>query len=99
MVRVSFLYPNEPGKKFDHDYYAYTHMPLVQKRMSAFGLVRYEVDKAAAEDAPFLAACHLYFDSVAQFRSAVAQHGEELMSDIPNYTPIQAQLQISEIVV
>ena len=98
MIRISFLYPNERGKKFDHGYYAETHMPLVQKRMVSFGLVRYEIDRAAVDDAPFVAACHLYFDSVDGFRKAIAEHGKELMGDIPNYTDVQAQMQISEIV-
>ena len=99
MIRISFLYPNERGKEFDHAYYAEKHMPLVQKRMASFGLLRYEIDKAAVDDAPFVAACHLYFNSVDGFRNAIAEHGKELMADIPNYTPIQAQTQVSEIVV
>ena len=99
MIRISFLYPSERGKKFDHGYYTNTHMPLVQKRMSGFGLIRYEVDKAAVEDAPFVAACHLYFNSVDAFRKAIGEHGKELLGDIPNYTDIQAHMQISEIVV
>jgi hypothetical protein len=32
MIRVSVLYPNESGKKFGHDYYANTHMPLTARR-------------------------------------------------------------------
>ena len=37
MVRISVLYPHESGKKFDHDYYAKKHMPLVHKRLSPLG--------------------------------------------------------------
>jgi len=103
MIRVSVLYSNEPGKRFDHAYYAWTHMPLVQKRLGELGLIRYEVDKGVAGavpdgQAPFVAACHLYFNSVEAFRNAIAVHGAELMGDIPNYTEIAAQIQISEIV-
>jgi uncharacterized protein (TIGR02118 family) len=103
MVRISVLYPNEPGRKFDHDYYAHKHMPLVQKRLSPVGLLRYEVDKGLAgatpeSKPPFVGACHLYFKSVEEFRKAMGQHGAELMGDVPNYTDIQPQMQISEIV-
>jgi len=30
MIKVSVLYPNEKGKKFDMDYYGTKHLPLVQ---------------------------------------------------------------------
>lgn len=103
MVRISVLYPNEPGRKFDHDYYAEKHMPLVHRRLSPLGLLRYEVDKglggAASESKPpFVGACYLYFNSVEEFRNAMGKHGAELMGDVPNYTDIQPQIQISEIV-
>ena len=28
MVKVSVLYPNKPGSRFDIEYYLNTHMPL-----------------------------------------------------------------------
>ena len=103
MVRISVLYPNEPGRKFDHDYYAKKHMPLVHKRLSPLGLLRYEVDKGLGgptpeSKPPFVAACYLYFNSAEEFRNAMGRHGAELMGDVPNYTDIQPQIQISEIV-
>ena len=33
MIKVSVMYPNQPGARFDHDYYRATHMPLVKERM------------------------------------------------------------------
>jgi len=33
MVKVSVMYPNTPGARFDHAYYRDKHMPLVKKRM------------------------------------------------------------------
>ena len=35
MIKVSVLYPNKPGAKFDMDYYCTKHMPLVQQRLGA----------------------------------------------------------------
>src|SRR5262249_39611083 len=32
MVPVTVLYPNESAKRFDHDYYARKHMPMVMER-------------------------------------------------------------------
>ena len=31
MIKLSVLYPNQEGKKFDMDYYCATHLPLVKK--------------------------------------------------------------------
>lgn len=104
MIRISFLYPNEPGRKFDHRYFAQTHMALVHKRLSRLGLVRFEVDRgiegeAPDSEAPFVGACHLYFNSAGEFRKAMAACSAELMGDVPNYTDIRPRMQMSEIVV
>jgi uncharacterized protein (TIGR02118 family) len=103
MIRVTVLYPNESGKKFDHDYYKNKHMTLVAERLKSFGLIRYEVDKGVAggapgAPAPFVGACHLYFNALGDFQKGIGAHSKEIMGDIPNYTNIQPQIQISEIV-
>jgi hypothetical protein len=48
MVRVTVLYPNESGKRFDHAYYAGKHLPMVMERLKGSGMFRYEVDKGVA---------------------------------------------------
>lgn len=102
MIRVSVFYPQTEGARFDHDYYARKHMPLVREKLEPFGIVRAEVDRGVAggpgEPAPFVAAGHLIFDSLDQFQQAFASVGAELMADIPNYTDIEPQFQLSEIV-
>jgi uncharacterized protein (TIGR02118 family) len=99
MVRVTVLYPNEAGKKFDHDYYVNKHMKLVRDRLGAFGLVRTEVDRGApGHPAPFVALGHVYFNRAEDFQKGMGHHGVEIMADIPNYTNIQPQIQISEII-
>jgi uncharacterized protein (TIGR02118 family) len=103
MIRVSVLYANEAGKKFDAGYYRNKHMPLVGERLKPSGLLRYEVDRGLAggapnAPAPFVGACHLYFNAVEDFQKGMAAHGQELLADIPNYTDIAPTIQISEIV-
>jgi len=103
MIRISVLYANEPGKKFDHDYYKNRHMRLVGERLKDAGLIRYEVDKGVAggapgSPAPFVGACHLYFNSLSDFQKGMGAHGKELMADVPNHTNITPQIQISEVV-
>jgi uncharacterized protein (TIGR02118 family) len=103
MVRITVLYPNETGKKFDHDYYVNRHMKLVRDRLGKFGLVRTEVDRGQAGGAPgsvapFIALGHVYFNRLEDFQKGMAEHGAEIMADIPSYTNIQPQIQISEMI-
>jgi uncharacterized protein (TIGR02118 family) len=103
MVRISVLYPNEAGKTFDHDYYVNKHMKLVRDRLGSFGVVRTEVDKGVAggapgSAAPYIAVGHVYANALDGFQKGMGQHGKEIMADIANYTSIQPQMQISEII-
>lgn len=103
MIKVTVLYPNLPGKKFDMAYNTDKHLPMVQQRLKAFGLVGSEVEQgiSAADPkapAPFVAVTNLYFRTVEQLHEGFKTHGREIMGDIKNYTDIQPQFQISEIV-
>ena len=35
MIKVSVFYPNQPGTRFDFDYYTATHLPLVRDKLGA----------------------------------------------------------------
>jgi uncharacterized protein (TIGR02118 family) len=103
MIKVSVMYPNTPGARFDHDYYANTHMPLVAARMGAY-LKSYTVDKGLAGGAPgapatYVAMCHLFCDSPEAFQAGFGPHAPEILADIANYTDLAPVLQISEVVV
>ncbi|MBI4240883.1 MAG: EthD family reductase, partial [Candidatus Rokubacteria bacterium] len=52
---------------------------------------------APGAPAPFVYIAHLYFNSVADCQKAMGAHGKEIMADVPNYTNIQPQVQVSEI--
>ena len=102
MYRISFLYAGTPGCRFDHAYYLQRHMPLVMARLGALGLLRFEVDRGvggaeAGSPAPFIAAAHLYYDSLIDYRAGMERHGPELLGDVPNYTNLRPLVQISEI--
>ena len=103
MIRVSVQYPGKAGAKFDHAYYTEKHMALVRQRLGGLGLVRVEVDKGLAggapgSAAPFVCIGYLYFNSLADFQKAMKAHGSELMADLPNFTNVQPQIQISEVI-
>jgi uncharacterized protein (TIGR02118 family) len=103
MIKVSVMYPNTPGNRFDHVYYRDKHMPMVKTRMGET-CKYYTVDKGLAGGAPgtpatYVAMCHIFSDSVESFQKGFGPHSQEIMGDIPNYTNLTPVIQISEVVV
>ena len=103
MIKLSVMYPNKPGARFDHVYYRDKHMLLMKARLGAACLF-YTVDKGVAgggpgEPAPYVGMCHVYFDSVESFQGAFGPHAQEIMGDVPNYTDLSPVIQVSEVVV
>jgi uncharacterized protein (TIGR02118 family) len=103
VIKVSVMYPNTPGARFDHAYYRDKHMPLVAARMGAACLL-YTIDKGLAGGAPgapavYVGMCHIYCESPETYQAALGPHRAEIMRDIVNYTDIAPVLQISEVVV
>ena len=101
MIKVSVLYPNNEGSKFDMSYYCDSHMPMVQEKLGKVckGVaIEQGLSGAAPGSRPaFIAMGHLYFDSVADFQSAFVPHADVIMADIPKYTDIEPTFQISEV--
>ena len=103
MIKVSVMYPNNAGARFDHDYYREKHMPLVKARMGD-ACKYYTIDKGLGGGAPgapatYVGMCHIFADSVEAFQGAFGPHAKEIMGDIKNYTDIAPVMQISEVVV
>ena len=46
MIKVSVMYPNTPGARFNHEYYRDKHMPLVKARLGD-ACKYYTVDKGS----------------------------------------------------
>lgn len=101
MIKVSVLYPNEEGKRFDIDYYLKSHVPMVQEKLGAAlkgGGVEQGLSGAEpGSPATYVAMSHLLFDSVEAFQNSFGPHTETIMADVPNYTDIQPVFQISEV--
>ena len=103
MIRVSVFYPNGAEATFDHEYYKTTHCPMVAEKLKPFGLQRVEIDKGLGggtpkAEAPFVAIGHLIVDSLEGFQNGMGEHGKDIMADVPNYTNIQPQVQVSKMV-
>ena len=101
MIKVSVMYPNTPGARFDHEYYRTKHMPLLLARVGA-SCRQHSVDRGVSGGgkaaAPYAAICHLNFDSVESFQTSFGPHMKEFMADTANYTDNAPVMQISEVV-
>jgi uncharacterized protein (TIGR02118 family) len=103
MIKVSVMYPNSPGVRFDHDYYRDQHLPLIKRRMGP-ALKYYTIDKGVSAQRPgsppaYVAMCHLICDSLESYQSSFAPHAQELVGDIPHFTDQTPVTLISEVVV
>ena len=101
MIKVTVMYPNTSGVKFDMAYYLDSHMPMVRTLMGGV-LKGMNVEQGLAGGqpgvpAPYVALGHLLFESVESFQEAFAQHGGPILADIPNYTNTQPTIQVSQV--
>ena len=101
MTRLTILYPNIEGKKFDKDYYLNTHMPLSLKLQgAAVKHVSVEFGFSGGmpqSEPPYTAICNFLYDSFDDFITAFMPHAETLTNDIKNYTDIETIIQFSEV--
>ena len=103
MIKVSVIYENKPGARFDHEYYRDRHMPLLKARMGEH-CVSYTIDRGIAggapgSSAPYVAMCHIHCKTLADFQAGFGPHADEIMGDIANYTDLRPIVQISDVVV
>jgi uncharacterized protein (TIGR02118 family) len=101
MVKVSVLYPNNPGAKFDMDYYLSKHIPMVQLKVGP-ALKAVSVERGVAGGTPgsaptYVTTAALSFDSVEAYLAAFGPHAAEIMADVPNYTNLQPVIQVGEV--
>ena len=103
MIKVSVMYSNTPGARFNHEYYRDKHMPLVKARLGD-ACKYYTVDKGLAGGTPgapatYVGMCHIFCDFIEAFQAGFVLYAQEIMGDIPNYTDHTSVIQISEVIV
>jgi uncharacterized protein (TIGR02118 family) len=103
MTKISVLYPNRKGARFDVHYYLDTHLPRSIKLLSLHpGSKGVAVDRGATgaepgTDAPYIIMCHFLFDLPEDFLAAFLPHATTLQGDLPNFTDIQPLIQFSDV--
>lgn len=103
MICVTAFYPAAGEGRFDSTYYYAKHLPLVQSLLAPFGLERVEVDEGLSGPMPgsppnYRVVCRMYFATIEGFQSALGSVGNQIFNDIPNYTDIPVELQVSKTV-
>ncbi len=72
MIRLTALYRNSEGSRFDFDYYVKTHLQLARKRLADFGMGRIEVEKGIealdGERAAYICVAHADFLDMADLK-------------------------------
>lgn len=101
MIKVSVVYPNAEGKKFNMDYYCNTHVPMVASLLGD-ALKGATVEKglgggAPGSPAPYAGMGNMYFNTVEEFGSSFGPNAEKIMGDLPNFTDIEPVIQVSEV--
>lgn len=105
MIRISILYPNTAGSRFDMTYYRERHMPRSIALLGAHpGFRGVSVEKGLGGAEPgsqpaFVALCHYLFDSIESFMAAFLPHAEELQGDIQKYTDLTPVIQFNEVLI
>ncbi|MEM9549288.1 MAG: EthD family reductase [Bacteroidota bacterium] len=101
MIKMAIYYPSGEGNTFDMEYYSTKHMPMAADLFGA-SLKAMEIDKgltgATPElPAPYMAIGYFYFENLETFQKALGAHSATLRADVPNYTNVKPEIQISEV--
>jgi uncharacterized protein (TIGR02118 family) len=98
-MRVTAVYPNGEGSRFDADYYVRRHRPLAERLLTPHGLtgIRIALGVSAMDGAPppYWAISEMIFASPEAFAAAMELCGDALFADAENYTDVTPVLQIS----
>jgi uncharacterized protein (TIGR02118 family) len=102
MIVFTVMYPNEPGLRFDMDYYRDTHLALVKEKVSD-ALKAVSVERGLSGGQPgsspdYAVICRLQFDSLDDVQAHMAPHSPVLDADIRNFTNVMPRFQINEVV-
>ncbi len=103
MIALTVLYPKTDTSRFDMDYYLNQHVPLTRARLTPVGAIGIDLEEGLVGGAPdsppaYAVIGRIRFNTLEELQTALATHGPELIGDIPNFTDVQPELQISRII-
>jgi len=101
MIKLTVMYPNGMDLKFDKNYYAKEHSQLI-KDLLGDAIIASDINVGISggspeQIAPYVIISNLIFESLESFQQSFGANAAKLLADLPNFTNIQPQIQISEI--
>jgi uncharacterized protein (TIGR02118 family) len=101
MIRITLLYRHSEGAHFDFDYYVNNHVPMSRRLLSDCELSSIEVEKClrTLDGGPPKVVCiaHVDFETEEGLGKALKIHGATLMADFPNYTNIDPEIYVCDV--
>jgi uncharacterized protein (TIGR02118 family) len=102
MIAFTVMYPDEPGRRFDMEYYREKHLALVKEKVGgALKGVSLETGlsgPAPGSPAAYRVVARLLFDRIEDIGTYMAPHVPAFDADVPNFTDLTPQFQINEVV-
>ncbi|MFT6801962.1 MAG: hypothetical protein ACJA2N_001145 [Salibacteraceae bacterium] len=95
MIKVSVIYRKVIHTKFDVEYYKNFHLPMVINTIGNT-LLNVELNVGKGKS-PYVAIAHLTFGSMAGFKEAFLPHLGKFQEDVPNFTSLNPEMQISDV--
>lgn len=94
MHKVTVLYPKSDDSTFDMEYYKTVHRDLVVKHMD---VERFDIDEGL--DGPYMAMGHLYWPTAEAMQAGMSAPGTaDTAADVKNFTNVQPQFQVSQVI-
>ena len=101
MIRITLVYRRKEGGRFDFDYFVNHHVEMSRRILSDCGLLSIEVEKCIktldGKDPDFICISHVDFENEAGLTKVLEAHGDEMMADFINYTNIDPEIHVCEI--
>lgn len=101
MIKLTVLYPNEPGAHFDKEYYVKEHFDLLHDLLGDAIMdtdINFGMTGATPDDpAPYVVIANIIFESMESFQNAFGPHAKKIAADVKNYTNIKSKIQLSEV--
>jgi uncharacterized protein (TIGR02118 family) len=89
---LTILYANDPGVRWDVDYYRRVHMPLIMRLYGPAAIKRFELRRGASGPqggAPAaIGSVNIYINDQVAFDAAGAEHGQTLIDDVPAFSSV-----------
>ena len=102
MIKLTVMYPNTSDVKFDKEYYTNQHGQLLSELLGdalVSSDINFGISGATPEaPAPYVVISNLTFETFGSFQQSFGANAEKILADLTNFTKVQPQVQISEVI-